>query len=67
MKTKLIEIYQFISKIFTHITGEIKAGNARFHAQIQVNLRNFDPNTFRVSRFFLTKTAFKTILCFKKA
>jgi len=34
-------------KIFTHIpypVGEIKAGNARFHALMQLDLHSFDQN-----------------------
>ena len=34
-------------KIFTHILytiGEIKTGNARFHAQLQFDLNSFDQN-----------------------
>ena len=48
-------MYRFIRKIFTHnmcenlpilfhTLGEINTGNARFHAQFQVNLHSFDQN-----------------------
>lgn len=57
-------------KTFTYTIGEIKTGKARFHALSQFDLRSFDQNTLGISRIFShwpsSKTAFKTILCFKK-
>ena len=55
---KLFEKYRFILNIFTHMPyiigeGEIKTGNTRFHALIQVDLQSFGLKHSQFREYFI--------------